>query len=137
MNTSRYLIGSIAVFILVMVLEFILHAVILGGIYSDNLQLLRPQSESSAMVPWMTIGFLILSFGFCFIFLKGYEGKGIVEGLRYGLYIGVTFAVSTALIHYSVFPYPVSWVIAWIIAYPIEGMLMGMLFAAIYRPAKG
>ena len=133
MNIGRYALGSIVVFVFFVVIEWIFHGAIMRGWYDQNPELLRPDAGGIYMF-WMLLGFLILAFGYCFIFTKGYENKGIGEGFRYGLYIGVTFSVSASLIEFSVFPFPAKWIIGWIIGYVIIMILAGMIFAAIYRP---
>jgi hypothetical protein len=134
MNVGRYVLGSIVVFVFFLVIEWIFHGVIMSGWYREVLQLHRPDAYTGIYLIWMLVGFLILAFGYCFIFTKGYENKGIAEGYRYGLYIGVTFSVSASLIEFSVFPFPAKWIIGWIIGYVIIMILAGMIFAAIYRP---
>ncbi|MFQ5606882.1 MAG: hypothetical protein ACE5GA_02965, partial [Candidatus Zixiibacteriota bacterium] len=101
MNTSRYIWGSVAVFLYLFLIEFVFHGVIMSDTYQQSAHLLRPEAESSALMIWMALGFLILAFGFCYIFTIGYKGKGIIEGVRYGLYVGIAFSVSTNLINYA------------------------------------
>ncbi len=134
MNVQRYVIGSLVVFVFLLVASWLFHSVIMSGWYDEASNLLRPESEGGAYIIWMIIGLLLLAFGFCFIFTKGYENKGIAEGIRYGLYVGLAFSVSASLINFSVYPYPWKWVIGWIIGNPIILILSGIIAAAIYRP---
>lgn len=133
MNVNRYLMGSIAVFIYLFVIEFVFHGVLLAEWYQESRHLLRPEEAASTYFVWMILGFLILAFGFCYIFIIGYKGNGILEGLRYGLYVGIAFSISSNLINYAVFPYPGKWVLAWSIGYPIIFILAGILVEAVYR----
>ena len=134
MNVGRYVLGSVVVLIYFYFYEWIFHGIIMRKWYGMQMSLFRPDMESGIFLLWMLLGLIILAFGFCFIFLKGYEKKGIGEGFRYGLYVGFTFSVSTSLIEFSIFPYPGSWVIGWIIGYLIMMILAGIIFAAIYKP---
>jgi hypothetical protein len=136
MNVQRYVIGSLVVFVFLLVASWLFHSIIMSGWYDEASNLLRPESEGGAYIIWMIIGFLLLAFGFCFIFTKGYENKGIAEGLRYGLYVGLAFSVSASLINFSVYPYPWKWVVGWIIGNPIILILAGIIAAAIYRPRQ-
>ena len=135
MNAGRYVLGSVVVFVYLFVYEWIFHGVIGKGWYSEYAHLTRPDAEVGMFMFWMIIGLLLLAFGFCFVFIKGYERRGIGEGFRYGLYVGLAFSVSNTLIEYGVLPLPVKWVVAWIIGYLIMMILAGIIFAAIYRPA--
>ncbi len=134
MNVNRYILASIVVFIFFFVVEWIFHGLIMSGWYGEHLEMFRPRAEAGTYAVWMILGFLILAFGFSLIFAKGYENKGIAEGFRYGLYVGIAFAVSTLLVNYAVFPYPAKWLIGWIIGYVIILILGGMIVAAIYKP---
>lgn len=136
MNVGRYVIGSIIIFLFFYIMEWIFHGLILAGWYSQATGLLRPDMESGGLYWWMLLGLLILAFGFCFIFIKGYENKGIAEGFRFGLYVGVAFFVANSLIEFGVYPVTVKLLIAWIIGYPIIMILGGMIFAAIYKPRR-
>ncbi|MEW5796994.1 MAG: hypothetical protein AB1772_11620 [Candidatus Zixiibacteriota bacterium] len=134
MNTGKYVVGSLAVFVYIFLAEFVFHGLIMENLYSPHLHLLRPEAEMYAYMIWMILGYLVMAFGFCFIFIKGYENKGIAEGFRYGLYIAVAFAWPTSLVEYAVYPFPGSWIVGWIIGYPIMMIIAGMIFAAIYKP---
>ncbi len=134
MNKGRYIIGSLAVFVYLFLAEGIFHTYIMGDFYQQSQDLLRGEAGAGDFIIWMILGFLILAFGFCYIFTKGYENKGMGEGVRFGLYVGITFSVSASLINYAVFPYPTSWVVGWIIGYPIMMMLAGAIIATIYKP---
>jgi hypothetical protein len=134
MNVNRYVLGSIVVFVYLFVIEWFFHAVIMNRWYQENLSLLRSRVDAGGFAIWMILGFLVLAFGFCYVFVKGYENKGIGEGIRYGLYVAFAFSISTTLINYSVFPWPATWAIAWIIGNVIIMALAGAIFATIYRP---
>ncbi len=134
MNVPRYIIGSVAVFIYIFLIQWVFHSLIMKDWYEEAVYLLRPAADGNGYANWMMLGFLILAFGFCFIFIKGYENKGRGEGIRFGLYVGITFSVSTSLIDYAIYPIPGKWLIGWLIAYPIIMIIAGILIAAIYRP---
>lgn len=134
MNVQRYILASIIVFAFMLVIDWLFHGVILSGWYNEILQLHRTGAYGGIYLFWLIIGFLLLSFGFCFIFTKGYQNKGIGEGLRYGFYVGIAFSISTILIAFAVMPFPTKWIIAWIIGNLIILILAGMILAAIYKP---
>lgn len=136
MNTKRYIWASLAVFLFIFMAEFVFHALIMQESYNLHLQLLRSQTEQQATFPIMLLGFLVLAFGFCWVFVKGYEGQSLAEGARFGLYVGIAFGVSSNMINYSVFPYPGSWVIGWAVGETLIMILAGVLAAVIYRRKK-
>lgn len=136
MNTRKYIIGSIVVFIVMYAMEFGFHGMIMAGPYEAIDHILRPQAQMMTYMPAMVIGFLIYAFGFSYIFIRGYRGKGIGEGLRYGLLIGIFFGISSSMINYAVYPLTGWIMLAYFIAYPIMNMILGAVIAAIYKPGK-
>lgn len=134
MNVKRYILGSIAVFCFVFVAEFLFHGFIMKDSYLAHMELLRAEGDQMAYMPFMALGFLILAFGFCFIFINGYEGKGVAEGVRFGLYAAIAFGVSSQLINYTVFPLPKDWIVSWMVGESVIMMLAGAVIALIYKP---
>jgi hypothetical protein len=135
MNIKRYVVVAIVVWVALFILEYILHGVVLTGFYRDIEHTLRPANSMPAFFAWVLLGEVILAFGFCYIFVKGYENRGIAEGVRYGLLIGITFGVSTTLINYAVHPIPGGMAVALIVGYAVEMGILGIIAAAIYKPA--
>lgn len=134
MNVKRYILASLAVFVLVYLAEFLFHGMIMIDSYHAHADLLRPDAEQLLYMPFMALGFLILAFGFTFVFVHGYDGHGVSEGMRFGFYAAVAFGVSTQLINYAVFPRPKSWVVSWIVGETLIMVLAGVVAALIYKP---
>jgi hypothetical protein len=76
--------------------------------------------------------YLFVAFFFTLIFSKGYEGKGIMEGLRYGFYVGMMMAVPMAYGMYGSMPIPYSLALQWFLYGLIEYLLCGMAVALVY-----
>ena len=130
MNTKRYLLTSLIVFAFIFIFEWIFHGMFLKDMYMATASLWRPQGQCV----WnaMLTAQILFAFVFTFIFTKGYENKGIAEGARYGLLIGLLF-VPNHLIFYAVQPLPFNLILAWIIGGLVETILAGIILAAIYR----
>ena len=133
MNVKRYIIGSIAVFVFIFLAEFVFHGIIMEPNYSSHMDLLRPQEEADARMGYMATGFFVLAFGFCYIFIQGYKGTGVLEGIRYGLYASIAFGVSTKLINHTVFPWPADWIWLTGLGETVILMAAGGLIAALYK----
>ncbi len=78
----------------------------------------------------------ILAFLFTFIFIKGYENKGIAEGARYGLIIGLFANIPYAFYSYAMYPLPFSLWMQWFVYGMIEFIICGLIAAAVYKPVK-
>jgi len=134
MNVKRCLLASVAVFVTGMVLDQLIHNVILRATYESLKHLWRPDMDS---LMWIrpVIG-VIWSFLFTYIFVKGYEGKGIMEGVRFGAVIGLFTSIPMAYGTYIIIAIPYSLAFQWFVYGLIENILIGIVVAAVYKPAS-
>ena len=134
MNVKRYIAASLAVFVAAVVLDYVIQAVILKSAYEATQSVWRPDVASKA---WITVLVdLIIAFPFTYIFVKGYEGKGMMEGVRFGAIVGVLVGLPMSYGIYAVLPIPHSLALQWFLYGLIEAVLMGITAAAVYRPKK-
>jgi hypothetical protein len=75
---------------------------------------------------------MIGSFFFSFIFSKGYEGKGIAEGARYGLYIGIWMSVGMAYGTYGMVALPYFMALQWFLYGVVEYVVCGIILALVF-----
>ncbi len=136
MNTKRWVFASLAIFILSQILEFIIHGLILSGAYEATAALWRPEQEMNSMMWMMWLSGLIIAFIFVYIFAKGYEGKGIMEGIRFGVLIGIFFSIPMSLGSFAMISMPGALAISWFIWGVIEYTLLGIVTALIYKPVS-
>jgi hypothetical protein len=134
LNAKRFIITVIAVFLCFWILDFIIHFIILGPTYQDYKELWRPDMMSKVWI--MYISSFVLSLLFVYIFTKGYEGKGLREGIRYGLIIGLLFNGVGAFNQYAVYPISFSLAVKWFVYGMIEFIICGVVAAWLYRPKK-
>jgi len=131
-NWKRFWWAWLASFTFIFVFEGGFHGFLLDPIYAESESLWRAKEDS---IFWsLLLGQLLLPIIFLYIFLKGYENRGVWEGVRYGVLIGLLF-VPTNFIWYAVQPLPFILIVAWIVGGIIEMALAGAIVAKIYRPA--
>ena len=121
-----------AVFVTIAVLDFIVNMVLLSSTYQDESmkQLWRSQAE---MKVWLFyVVYLFVAFFFSLIFSKGYEGKGIMEGMRYGFYVGMMMAVPMAYGSYAAMPITYALAFQWFIYGLIEYVIAGIVLALVW-----
>lgn len=133
MNSQRLMYATLSVFVFIFFYEWFFHGTILKGMYEETAFLWRTESDMRAHFFWLVLGQFLIAVMFCYIFLKGYENKGLLEGMRYGLLMGIFLAIPSFVMH-AVQPFPLEMAFAWIIGGIIEFILAGMLLAWIYRP---
>lgn len=132
MNVNRYLIASLAVFVAAVVLDYVINGVILKDAYEATKSVWRPDMASKTWIFFLID--LIYAFPFTYIFVRGYEGKGIIEGVRFGAIVGVLLSVPMAYGLYALLPVPYSLALQWFLYGFIEAVLLGLVAAAVYRP---
>lgn len=134
--SKKVWIGFIAVFIGMAILDYLIHAVILAPVYMSEpmKSLMRPDMEGKIWIFYVV--YLIIAFFFTLIFSKGYEGKGIGEGIRYGLYVGLLMATPMAYSSYAMYPMPYSLALQWFIYGIIEYIILGIIVAAVFGKKK-
>ena len=128
-------IGFIVIFIAMAVLNMIIHGFILSSTYQTDevSKIMRPESEMNSMMWIYYVVYIIQAFFFTFVFSKGYEGKGIMEGVRYGLYMGLLMATPMAYASYAMYPMPYSLALQWFIYGIIQYIILGVIIALVYK----
>jgi hypothetical protein len=134
MNTKRFIIASIVIFIAVEILDLVEHGLILGSAYMSLTGIWRTDMNSVMWIMYVTA--LAFSFLFVYIFIKGYKGKGIAEGIRYGLLVGLLMAGIDIANQYVVYPVPSMLAIQWFVYGMIRFVIYGIIASAIYKPSK-
>lgn len=136
MDTKRFLLAAVAVFVFYSGLAFLIHEVILGPEYEPMVgSLLRSVEEFSQRMLFLYLGNLVFALAFCLIYAKGYEpGKGwIGQGLRYGLIIG-TLLAPFAVTEYVVYPVAGTLAVKWIVFGYLQILISALVAAGIYQP---
>src|SRR2546425_11543624 len=107
MNTKRWLLASVAVFVVIGVLEFLVHGVLLSGLYKQTASVWRPEAEIRQKMWIFWVGYLVFAPFFALIYVKGYQkGKACLgQGLRYGPYWGAMFSEANFFAPFGLLPY--------------------------------
>ncbi|HUN64933.1 MAG TPA: hypothetical protein VMW43_02460 [Bacteroidota bacterium] len=133
-------IGFVVTYIITEVLDYLINGVLLGPTYDWLMRsfpgLYRPEGMKIYI---FFITNIFFSFFFVYIFSRGYEGKGVLEGVRYGLYIALMVTLPAAYAEYAMHPLPYSFGLKWFLCgtaeYMIAGAVLAMIFGSARRPA--
>lgn len=127
---KKVLVGIVVVFVLSEILMFLIHGVMLASTYEATKDLWRADMESLMWIYHVLA--IIGAFFFTFVFSKGYEGKGMMEGIRYGLYIGIWWGSGMAYGTYSMIAIPYSLALQWLFFSIIECVIYGIALAMVF-----
>jgi len=127
---KKFWIGFVLVFVVLAILDTITSTFLLAGVYQETASLWRPEAEIKTGV--IVVSWAFLAFFFTLIFSKGYKGKGIWEGVRYGLYVTGLMAIPAAYMTYATMPVPYALTFQWWVYAGITYVVMGVVLTLVY-----
>ena len=130
--SKKLWLGFIVVFIAMAITSFIVHGVILSSCYkSDEMANIWRTDMNQKMWIYYLI-YVFEAFFFVLIYSKWQKGKGIIEGVQYGTYVGFMMAVPAAYSTYAMIAMPYSIAFQWFIYGMIQYIIYGILVSLIY-----
>ena len=134
LNVKQWAIASVAAFVAMAVIEFLVHGVMLSSWYMEYPSYWRTQEQMMSKMPWMYAGYLFFAGLFSYIYTRGYEGKsGVGEGMRYGMLVGALIGIPKMFIDHAVFYYPGKIVVGWGVSMLVMCTILGMVVGLIYK----
>ena len=135
MNTKQWLLASVAVLVVMGVLEFLIHGVLLADMYQQTASVWRSEAEMQQMMWVFWVGILVFAPFFALIYVKGYEKAkpGLGQGFRYGLYVGVMLSVMHSFGWYVILPIPLALAFYWFLAILVEFIAAGVAAGLVYH----
>jgi hypothetical protein len=132
MNWSKFLISFIVIYVVGAVLNYLIHGVLFMDTYTALSSIWRPDMDRLMWVQFVTP--IFFCFFFIYIFVRGYQGRGIMEGVRYALIIWGFVSIPTTYGQYMIYPLPYSLVWKWLLSDLLVLVVSGILVALIYKP---
>lgn len=134
LSNKTFWLGWIAVFIVMQVFGYLIHEVGLSDTYQSLASVFRPEAEMTDLMWMMMAGSIFTLLVFCYIFTVGREGKGVMEGLRYGVLMGLFLSIPSAVDQYVIYPLTGEVAVIWFVTGVVGLAIAGGVFAAIYKP---
>jgi len=128
--TKKFWMTFVVVFVAAEILDYLVYGLILGPSFKSLQSLWRPDMDSLMWIYHVIT--LVGSFFFTYIFTKGYEGKGVMEGIRYGLYIGIWLSIGEAYGTYAMVAVPYGLTLHWFLLGIVRYILMGVVVSLVY-----
>ncbi|WP_321394778.1 hypothetical protein [Emcibacter sp.] len=133
MNMSRFIMAVVAAYIVMAVVGFG-SDMVLKQYYDSYMAIARPEAEMMAMMPLFLVAYLVQTVLFCYIYIRGRETGDLMEGIRFGILIGV-FMGTTNVILYTGLPLSMETLVAGISAGIAVYICGGIAAALVYKPA--
>ncbi len=132
-NVPRFVLSVVAVFIFMFAYEFVVHGHLMMPLYNETPQLWRPEAEMQAnLFPWGILSGVGLALVVTWLFTRHYENKGLHEGVRFGLWLGLLMGVMQ-FGAYNYLPISLNLALAWFAVMLVEGIGMGVVLSLTYR----
>ena len=131
MNIQRFGMAAVAVFV---VFGLVYYGAML--VFDEQYRALFQRldiNDQPNLVFWL--GAVLYTLVFCYIFVQGHEGKGIGEGVRYGLLIGLLI-LALDLGFFGFTSPPMNIALAISATDIVAAIAAGATVAAIYKPAE-
>jgi hypothetical protein len=132
MNWKRFWMAGLVTYVVVQALDLVTNAVFMKSANELLKGLWRPNMMSRMWVMYV-VG-AVVTLLFTYIFVKGREGKGIAEGVRYGIIIWLFVSVPMNVSMWVLLPIPHIIVLRWMLIGLLEMLIAGILVAVIYKP---
>jgi hypothetical protein len=135
-NFGRVAAAAVVAWIAYLLLSSLVNNVLLADLYAQHANVFRPQAEMNLVLGLgaTLIGFFV----FAYAYATGYEGgAGALEGLRFGVIVGLLLSCFAVTWNYVVLPVSGSLAVAWVVDTLVEMALYGCVVGLIYKPIAG
>jgi uncharacterized PurR-regulated membrane protein YhhQ (DUF165 family) len=132
MNWKRFFVASLVIYVVVQAMDFVVNQVFMKSANESLKSLWRTDMMSRMWVMYL-IG-VLAALLFTFIFIKGREGKGISEGVRFGIIIWLFVNVPMGVSMWVLLPIPYMFIFRALLFGLLEMLVAGILVAVIYKP---
>jgi hypothetical protein len=124
----------VATYIVYQILGYLIHEVWLADTYASLAAVWRPEAEMTSKMWVFFVTSAFFCFFFCYIFARGYENKGLGEGLRFGVIITLFYTLPVVYDSYVIYPIPYSLVLQWLFSGLVVSIILGIVVAMVYKP---
>lgn len=131
-NLPRFLLSLVIGFAFVFGVEFAIHNTLLADLYEQTASFWRAKESMATFFPLMLARTFLLVAISAFIYTRNHEGKGITEGIRFGIPLGLLFALFMSS-SYIWMPIPLELALAWAGTGLIIGLGLGVIYSLTYK----
>jgi hypothetical protein len=133
---KRFVISWLVLTVVSFLFGFLVHGLLLADHYSALVpNMFRSPEDSQKVFHFMILANVLFSFGFTWIYRKGFEpGKPVIgQGIRFGLAVAALSIIPRYLIYYTVQPTPGNLVAGQIAFDTIAIVILGIIAAMLNR----
>jgi hypothetical protein len=128
---KKYLLVSLAVFVSWAILDFIIHGMILMGVYEATASLWRPMDDMKMGAMHLANAVAALTFTAVYVYMI--RGGSVQEGIKYGILVGLGSGFLMGFGSYSYMPIPYSLAWGWLLATLVKAVAAGAIVGAMAK----
>jgi hypothetical protein len=135
-NWKSYLITFVVVFVVIELLDFLIHGVLMTGTYEsmEGSGLFREDMESKMYLIYISNAIFCIFFVYLYhFFVNGYK-TGWMAGLYYGLVIAFLMVLTGTISQYAMYPVDMNLSWQWGVYMTIQIALLGLVAGFLYKP---
>ena len=127
--------ASIAAFAVFILMDYLVHSVLLRGLYVETASLWRPMEAIGNLMWIFWVVDAVMAFLTVWLFAKGWEaGKPwLGQGVRFGLVLGLIFSLPMGFSMYAMLPIPLSLGLGWFAGALATFVAAGIAAARVFR----
>ncbi|MBI1978138.1 MAG: hypothetical protein HYS55_05245 [Candidatus Omnitrophica bacterium] len=135
MNTKRWFLAGLGAFLVVSVLDMIVHGRLLMGLYTQTQSVWRQGPDGGHLMWLIFLTEALFAFALAWFYTLGYEvGKpALGQGIRFGFYIGIVLVAAQGFTWYAVLPVPFILNLGWLASSMVNSLAAGAVIGLIYR----
>jgi len=138
MNMTRVVLAALAATVVDGFYGFVVYGNALAGRFAAFPGVFRSAEDGPAALPLMFCGILVGMLAVAYVYAKGYEGgSGLMEGLRFGLLIGIFNAGYFIGVDYGILNIGRRLALMMALAGLGEWLVVGCTIGLMYRSAAG
>ena len=131
---KKLIISGPLVFVTSLLYNGFVHGVLLKNSYASIRHLLR--ADMNQKMPLSLLATLAISYLFVLNFTKWSKGKGIKEGIIYGIFFALLIGLFVDVNQYVMYPLPSHIAAEWFVSGLIEFVMNGIIVSLIYKKSR-
>lgn len=127
---KKFLLGTLAVFVVWEILDYVMHGLLLASAYEATASLWRSEMNMGLIA----VVVLIAAAAFVYIYAELVGNKSTATALKYGLVYGIGAGISFAYGTYAVMDIPYTMALTWFLGTIVEALAGAYVMSMIVKP---
>lgn len=134
-NWGRYVLTGLVASLVLFVGDILIHGLALEPYYMKDYTFARSQTDSPAPMIVPILRLLIWGYFMTWIYTYGVHPAraGWLQGLRFGLLLGLFYWSTYGLLEYVILPIPFWYIPAWVVLGALQSGIAGLTIGLIYK----